>query len=118
MKTQRGRGGHATNITFRNFDVDGVGFAVGLSLSYHPNLPPTNATATPGYAGLNFENFASRGCSESFNFVGLNDSVITAIALRNVTTADTRVSGGCSFATGTCDAATNNCPPCFTRAAA
>lgn len=113
LKSQRGRGGRATNITFANMAVSGVGFGIGLTLSYHPGLPPTNATATPAYAGLTFVNFSSVGCAESFNFAGLNDSVITDVALRNVTTADRRVSGGCTFTEGTCDAATNHCPPCF-----
>lgn len=116
MKTQRGRGGTVSNITFKNLRVEGdVGFAIGLTLNYHPGLPPTNSSATPHFEGIAFENFSSHGCSESFSFSGLNDSVITGVSFVNVSTDDHGIGSTCEFSQGVCDALTNNCPPCFNR---
>ena len=115
MKSQRGRGGLASGVAFNNVRVEGAGFAIGLTLDYHRGLPPTNASATPRYAGVTFANFSSEGCAQSFSFAGLNDSAITGVALRNVSTADKGVGATCEFTVGTCDALTNHCPPCFTR---
>jgi len=115
MKTQRGRGGTASNITFRNMRIESVGFAIGLTMQYHRDLPPTNATATPRYENLLFENIDSARCQSSFSFAGLNDSEITNVRLVNVTTNDKSVGSTCTFTQGTCDSATNHCPPCFTR---
>ena len=115
IKSERGRGGTASGVTFRNMRVEGAGFAIGLTLNYARNLPPTNATATPRYTDISFENFSSAGCSSSFSFDGLNDSVITNVRLENVTTDDHAVGATCDFTTGSCDTLTNHCPPCFAR---
>lgn len=115
IKSERGRGGVATGVSFRNMRVEGVGFAIGLTLNYARGLPPTNATATPRYEDISFVNFSSVGCGSSFSFDGLNDSVITNVRLENVRTSDRSVGATCDFTTGTCDALTNNCPPCFIR---
>ena len=68
------------------------------------------------YNNITFADFVSRGCKTSFDFSGLNDSIITGISLVNVQTADSAVGGACSFATGTCSGGTNHCPKCLTPA--
>lgn len=118
MKSERGRGGVAAGVAFNNIRVEGVGFAIGLTLNYARGLPPTNATATPRYEGITFTNFSSAGCAQSFSFAGLNDSVIEGVALVNVSSVDRAVGAECDFVQGTCDALTKVCPPCFARAAA
>jgi polygalacturonase len=115
IKSERGRGGTASGVSFRNMRVEGANFAIGLTLNYARNLPPTNATATPRYEDISVVNFVSAGCASSFSFDGLNDSVITNVRLENVTTDDHAVGSTCDFTTGFCDALTNHCPPCFAR---
>jgi polygalacturonase len=116
MKSQRGRGGLASDIAFVDWTVHGVGFAIGLTLEYHV-LPPTNATATPRYQNVSFANFVSDGCASTYSFQGLNDSILAGISLANMNTSgDRSVGKTCAFAQGVCGAGVSACPPCFTPA--
>ena len=48
MKSQRGRGGVVSGITYRNIRMVNIATdCVRLNLDYHPDLNRTNASATP-----------------------------------------------------------------------
>jgi polygalacturonase len=121
IKTARGRGGVVSGVVIDGVTTAGnVGFAHGFTLQYTgPNAPPTNYTATPQIHNVTIANSPILpGVRSSWSFAGLNDSVITGVALSNVSVAK-GVGGAsaCEFVVGTCAGVTpaGDCPPCFTR---
>lgn len=57
MKTQRGRGGVVSGITYRNIDMHEIqGQCVQITLNYHAGLLKTNKTGTPVFKDILLEN--------------------------------------------------------------
>ena len=57
MKTQRGRGGVVSGITYRNIDMQEIqGQCVQVTLNYHAGLLKTNKTGTPVFKDILLEN--------------------------------------------------------------
>jgi polygalacturonase len=113
MKSQRGRGGLVSNSVYRNISMVNVGLALQFTLNYHPNLPPTNATATPRFDGILVEDVVSDGATVGYDLNGLPESNITNIQLRNLTLTDTgKELKNCQYVVGVCDDVTP-CPPCL-----
>jgi polygalacturonase len=112
LKSQRGRGGVVSNVFFSNWTVVGVANAIAMTLAYHPNLPPTNSTATPQYSSLSFFDFTTIGCQNTFNLMGLNDSVIKNVIVDGLNASDHNVGSVCNYVDGFC-LSSNSCPVCF-----
>lgn len=84
-----------------------------FTLDYTGSVPPTNATATPAIHNVTIRDCTVLpGTRVAFEFEGLDDSVITGIALRNVSVDKHVGNTQCDFVNGTCDFATG-CPRCF-----
>ena len=57
MKTERGRGGVVSGVTYRNIDMHEIqGQCVQITLNYHNGLPRTNKTGTPVMKDILLEN--------------------------------------------------------------
>ena len=119
LKSQRGRGGAVTGVTYRNIWMKAiVGDCVQVTLNYHAGLAPTNATATPVFRDVLLENVRCDKGGHSYNIDGLPEQAIEGLALRNVTMSATGVGkqAKCDNANCTCDALTLPCPTCCTMA--
>merc|ERR1711879_710643 len=88
---------------------------IQMTMDYHAGIPPTNATATPIFRNILFENLLFQGGSNAGRFVGLAESPLQNITLRNVSFngGDAKFSSCEHVLNGVCDAATTPCPSCF-----
>eukprot|EP00041_Stephanoeca_diplocostata_P013141 m.227352 g.227352 ORF g.227352 m.227352 type:complete len:435 (+) comp19235_c0_seq1:177-1481(+) len=118
MKSQRGRGGVVSDVTYRNITMESIeGQCVQITLNYHAGIPPTNKTGTPVFNGIVLENVQCISAKNSYFIDGLDEQHILALALRNVTMgAKVGPEARCDYAECTCDAFTNPCPSCCTTA--
>lgn len=92
IKTDRGRGGGVEDVLFEN--LSGTTKAgIQLTLQYTPNLPPTNASATPTMRRITLRNItmATQACTGSavgevcaLSCEGLSDSIITDVVFDGV----------------------------------
>eukprot|EP00928_Gymnodinium_smaydae_P012119 TRINITY_DN14409_c0_g1_i1.p1 TRINITY_DN14409_c0_g1~~TRINITY_DN14409_c0_g1_i1.p1 ORF type:complete len:466 (+),score=49.62 TRINITY_DN14409_c0_g1_i1:67-1398(+) len=114
MKSQRGRGGTVSNVTYRNIRMSEIrGSCVTVSLNYHPGLPVTNATATPVFRGIDMDNVHCESGRSSFAIDGLPEQSILDLNFRNVSMgAKVGKETTCHYAQCTCDARTSPCPSC------
>ena len=120
IKSQRGRGGLVDGIVYRNILAKEIGTAFSLSLNYHPGLPRTNATATPRLRNVLLENITFERSSSAGELDGLGESRIENVTLRNVVYVGgdkPPAFGTCMHVSGSCEGATNVCPPCFSKRA-
>ena len=99
MKSQRGRGGVVSGISYRNISMRNIATdCIRLNLNYHPDINRTNASATPVFKDIllallleNIEctvNGGSRSAGgSSYLIEGLPESQIRNLTLRNVQVA-------------------------------
>ena len=138
IKSCRGRGGLVENVTFRNIVGDGVATVappVGagqpwpqlwLRMVYPcPNRSRTNATATPTFRNILYENILLRHGGQQMSIQGLPESPIRNVRFKNVTFIgsgpppwpyrNASTWGPCENVDGSCDRDTpvGSCPPCF-----
>lgn len=90
IKSERGRGGLVTNITYRSITLVNASIAVQITDNYDPGIPPTNATATPIISNVTVENLWSEGAGSGYLLDGLPESTIKGLTLRNVTLVGTK----------------------------
>ena len=138
IKSQRGRGGVVSDITFRDLVAHNVGTLLTLNLEYHPGLPPTNASATPVLRNVLMDRITAYttpdGAARAIGnpnvtgelvagkerlagvFDGLPESVIANVTLRDVRFVGDQPLprwGACGHVVGACEGVTAHCPPCF-----
>ena len=115
IKSQRGRGGLVTDITYRNISAENLQAMISLTLNYHPGLKPTNASATPRLQNILIEDCQFKGGKNGGEFNGLKESHIQNVTLRNVDFNGGNVTfSTCEYVdNGICEGSTNACPPCF-----
>lgn len=127
MKSQRGRGGVVSGISYRNISMRNIATdCIRLNLNYHPDINRTNASATPVFKDIllallleNIEctvNGGSRSAGgSSYLIEGLPKSQIRNLTLRNVQVARNLKEVTCVDVECTCDEATEPCPSCCVR---
>jgi polygalacturonase len=124
LKSERGRGGLVTNVTWRDITLVNAGQAVQVTDNYDPGLPPTNATATPRFENISVIGLHSSNASSGWFLDGLPESPIKGLSLQDVVIDGTDARNlikKCDFvdtATATCTNVSPSCPPCVTRARA
>jgi len=113
MKSQRGRGGTVSNITYRNIWMKTIaGQCVQVTLNYHPGLSPTNQTGTPVFRDILLENVRCDKAKNSYLIDGLVEQHIEGFALRNVTMhKGVGAQAACAYASCTCRDV-SPCPSC------
>ena len=122
LKSQRGRGGVVHDVTYRNIHMKSIDEeCVQVTLNYDANGPPstdtqTNATATPAFQNIAFENVLCEHGGTSYFLDGLPEQAIRHLSLINVTMGgDVGAEKGCQHTACTCDALTAPCPSCCTK---
>jgi polygalacturonase len=82
MKSQRGRGGLVSDITYKNIHmVEIAGQCVQVTLNYHAGLNATNKTGTPVFRNILLENVRCDKGKTSFWIDGLAEQVIENLTL-------------------------------------
>jgi len=117
LKTQRGRGGVISGITYRNVEIRNVeSRCFELTMNYQPGIAPTNATATPLVENILYENITCASGQHSFFIDGIPEQPIRNVQFRNVVLGgEVGPELGCAFVACTCDDATTqagSCPSC------
>ena len=121
LKSQRGRGGVVEDVTYRNIHMKSIDAeCVQVTLNYDSNGveggDQTNATATPAFQKIAFENVLCEHGKKSYFLDGLPEQAIRHLSLINVTMGwDVGAEKGCKYAACTCDALTAPCPSCCTQ---
>ena len=113
MKTERGRGGIVSDVTYRNIHMHEIqGECVQITLNYHAGLAPTNKTGTPVFKNILLENVHCNKGATSFFIDGLPEQSIQNLTLRNVTMGkEVGKEGKCDFVDCKCDEL-STCPSC------
>ena len=113
MKTERGRGGVVSGVTYRNIHMQEIqGQCVQITLNYHAGLPPTNRTGTPVFKDILLDNVRCDKGATSFYIDGLEEQSILNLTLRNVTMGPmVGKEGRCDYVDCTCDGL-STCPSC------
>ena len=113
MKSQRGRGGVAEEIVYRNITMAAISQdPLQFTLNYHKGLSPTNATATPIFRNVLVEDVVVQGAGSSGLYDGLPESIMNNIVLHRVTIAGAGPLSACQYIYGTCEDVAP-CPSCF-----
>ncbi len=113
FRSARGRGGLVEDITYSHIRMYNQYFtAIDLDLMFHQN-PPTNATATPVFRNINFNNIYSSGAKRAWRINGLPESYFTNVTFSdievvNATTLFTEV----NYIHCTCVRVLPSCPQC------
>jgi polygalacturonase len=90
IKANRDRGNDVSNIVFRNIEMKDVKNAVIISEYYPKVLPPSGEAAqpitrlTPHFHEIVLENVTAVGSTSAGAIVGLPESPVTGVVLRNV----------------------------------
>ncbi|HUB52890.1 MAG TPA: glycoside hydrolase family 28 protein [Terracidiphilus sp.] len=91
VKANRDRGNDVSGLVFRDIDMKGVGYALIVSEYYPKMLPPEGTEApqpvtrlTPHFHDITFENVTVVDSSTAGAIVGLPESPVLGITLRNV----------------------------------
>ena len=103
---RRGRGGVVDGIVYRNIVAKDVATALSLTLAYTHGLPPTNATATPRLRNVLFQNATFENATSAGEFVGLPESPIVNVTLRDVRYVGHGAPppfGKCEYVSGRCE---------------
>ncbi len=91
IKANRDRGSDVSDIHFSNIDMKDVGTAILISEYYPKVLPPNGEAAqpigrlTPMFHDITIENVTATGSKIAGVVVGLPESPVKGVALRNVT---------------------------------
>ena len=115
LKSQRGRGGLVSNVTYRMLRMKNVGTGVSMNLNYHKGLKPTNATATPRLDSIILDDVVADDMETAFDLEGLEESHITNIQLHSVKISAKKSVESCQYISGSCSGDTSPCPPCFSK---
>ena len=119
LKSERGRGGLVSNVTWDQLTLINVGEVVQITDNYDPGLPPTNATATPRFENISVTNVFSNKAAKGWLLDGLPESPIKGLVLVNVTVEGTSAKGlivKCDYVdkpTAVCKGVSPSCPPCI-----
>jgi polygalacturonase len=107
VKANRDRGHDVGNLIFRDITMKDVRYAVIISEYYPRILPPDNPTAepvgrlTPHFHDIVLENVTATGIDSAGAIVGLPESPVTGVVLKNVKiAAQTGLSIGYADVTG------------------
>jgi len=90
VKANRDRGNVVSHLTFRNIEMKNVKNAIVISEYYPKILPPEDETAkpitrlTPHFSNIVIENLIASESDSLGAIVGLPESPVTAVELRNV----------------------------------
>ncbi|HNC23788.1 MAG TPA: glycoside hydrolase family 28 protein [Opitutaceae bacterium] len=87
IKSMRGAGGPVRDIRYEDIAMEGVGHAILLDLNYVDNNRPDfrgDPRKVPSIDGVVFERVAIHGAEHAGRIVGLPDSPITGVVLREV----------------------------------
>ncbi|MBS0662620.1 MAG: hypothetical protein JSR48_05105 [Verrucomicrobia bacterium] len=87
IKSMRGAGGPVRDIRYEDISLTGVGQAILLDLNYVDNNRPDfrgDPRKIPSIEGVVFERIAITGAAHAGRIVGLPDSPITGVTLREV----------------------------------
>lgn len=117
MKTQRGRGGVVSGVTYRNISMYGIiNQCIYMTMFYVAGIDPTNATATPVWRDIVLEDIYCDSAGSSYLIDGLPEQQIANLQLRNVVLG-TGVGHEqtCENVDCHCDTATSPCPSCCSR---
>jgi hypothetical protein len=121
IKTGWPRGGVVSDITYRNIEFGNVGECILVDIG---GGPITNASAMPTVRNILFENIhCAHGEIGAYSLGGLAESPVGNMSFVNVTigprTKPCPPRGcSCGNVNCTCDALTQPCPHCCTRATA
>jgi polygalacturonase len=116
LKAQRGRGGYIKDVHFKNITMLGeTNQAILVSMHYSNHVGPTNKTGTPVFSNIFFEDVDIAAAVSPGGFVGLPESLITNIQMKNVKVRETKLSWQCEDVDKASSAAINVSPsvPCF-----
>lgn len=122
LKSERGRGGLVSNVTWQKLTLVNVGEVVQITDNYDPGLPPTNATATPRFENISVIDVHSTNAAKGWLLDGLPESTIKGLRLDNVEIEGTGAKDlivKCDYvdtATASCTGVSPSCPPCVSRA--
>lgn len=94
IKSCRGRGGGVDSVLYQNLQGS-AGEAISLTLDYS-KVAPTNITATPVIRNIAIRDLRIEASESFMDCTGLDDSVITGVAMRNVTVLNEKKQG-CGF---------------------
>lgn len=101
LKASRGRGGFVDGVTFRNISMRGpTKMAVLVSLHYDGPDVPTNASATPAFSNIIFEDVSVEAADAPGGFIGLPESWLKNVSLRRVRIGRTHGAWQCNFTSG------------------
>lgn len=102
LKAMRGRGGYIKDIVFRNITMLGeTRQAINVAMHYgNPEPPPTNASATPVFENILFDGITIEAADRSGEFVGLPESNVVNVTMRNVVVQQTNNSWTCQYVRG------------------
>jgi polygalacturonase len=91
IKANRDRGSDVSNISFKDITMDGVGKAAISISEYYPKVMPTGPVAaepvtrlTPHFHNIRIENVKGVNSAWAGAIVGLPESLVTDIVLKNV----------------------------------
>jgi polygalacturonase len=108
VKANRDRGHDVGHLVFRDLDMKNVGNAIIISEYYPKVLPPADTTPqpvgrlTPHFHDITIENVTATGSNMAGAIVGLPESPVENVVLRNVTvSAKTGLTIGYANVTGT-----------------
>jgi len=114
IKSERGRGGVVSGITFQNIQAKDLNEMISITLNYHKGLAPTNATATPMLRDVMLRNITFVSGESAGLIDGLPESHIWNVTLKNVVFPPGVNFSLCDYVDqGTCEGTTNQCPSCF-----
>jgi len=68
----RGRGGVVENVVYENIHVSNIlEDDIQITMFYKPNIPPTNASATPIFRNFVFKNITGTSANEQQGYAGI-----------------------------------------------
>ena len=118
LKSERGRGGVVSNVTWQQLTLVNVGQVLQVTDNYDPGLPPTNATATPRFENISIIDVRSVNAQTGWLLDGLPESTIKGLRLENVVvegTSANKLTVKCDYvdkSTAACSGVLPSCPPC------
>lgn len=108
IKSERGRGGVVSGITFQNIQAKDLTEMISMTLNYHKGLAPTNATATPVLRDVMLRNITFVSGESAGLIDGLPESHIRNVTLMNVVFPPHVKFSLCDYVDqGTCEGTTN-----------
>jgi polygalacturonase len=121
LKSERGRGGLVSNVTWQAITLVNVNEAVQITDNYDPGIAPTNATATPRFENISIIDLHSINASTGWFLDGLPESPIRGLKLQNILVEGTPsrdLVKACDYvdtATASCTGVQPSCPSCVSK---